>query len=1009
MDTGDDKTLSARNMQPDQEFVLTASDCDTSGITHGKSAKDPSLPSTTPAVVVNVVTHPTAVLCKTVRIGEDGRLRKLPGARIPRGSSVSTRNCTLEEYVVGAFNGGVNQYALPANVMLGEKIELTTKDQVRPGAVDRTAQTMSYVEGPAIVTFDHDPNSIDEGIPDPDALWSVLQKHYPDVFNEGVARGTYFSSGSYIYTQDGRELVGAKGHHTVVAVEDATDLPRFNKALFQRLWLLGWGHIHITADGKMLERTLYDAKVLEPQQPVFAGGAHCLDGLEQRRPPVHIHQGGYLNTKAVPSLESAELEQYQNATEAARRRVKPEAERIRRNYQKREVERLVERGMGEARARSTVESRLGGTLVGDDVLHFAEHGPATVAEVLADPARFDGASLHDPVEPDYGSSSTAMFFANESNGEPVVHSHAHGGRNFILRHDEGSLIARFMAIPVGDLNEVWVRLLIGARLSRDAEDRVLKVIRQQAHISIQVLRDSLKDAKRELARKTNIPNDPGLTLAKWTLEEFYEGGDWLIRTEDGSIWAYTGTHWCRTSETVVTAKVQQVAEERWDAVVACYFAIGRQERPLLASAVSTAFSTLVNLVTVPGDPLRLASPRLPVINIQNGELWLESGGPVLKPHYPKSYLTSCSSITYDPIATAPTFEALVKGMLCEPGGIPFPDQDEMLRHIVELMGYVCQTERNLKVFILIVGPGDNGKTQLVKVIQKIVGLDAIAPNRLSGVDEEGNRFAVARLVGKLAVVDDDADHNYLLPDGFLKKIAEQKAMTGERKFKDEFAFIAQVVPIILTNSWPRSRDMSRGLRTRAQVLHLPRTFYKPTETSPGDPDIQRPDLWEKVHRDELPGVLNLLISGYYRLRARGEFLQPPSAMRAFALWWSEVNVLTRFVNEVGVNMPRDKPGVTTKVLSLIFDCWADENKVQQKFRPALNAMKEKMEELGYRVGHCNKGTAVYGLSVPAKWLQRTIDKCFCSVEDSKLLHDALAQAGVSADGIEDDEWHAFLG
>jgi len=108
-------------------------------------------------------------------------------------------------------------------------------------------------------------------------------------------------------------------------------------------------------------------------------------------------------------------------------------------------------------------------------------------------------------------------------------------------------------------------------------------------------------------------------------------------------------------------------------------------------------------------------------------------------------------------------------------------------------------------------------------------------------------------------------------------------------------------------------------------------------------------------------------------------------------------------------MPRNKPGVTTKVLTLTFGCWADENKVQQKFRPALNTMKEKMEELGYRVGHCNKGTAVYGLSVSDKWLQRTISYGYRSEEDSKLLHDALAQAGEGAGGIEDEEWCAFLG
>ena len=126
--------------------------------------------------------------------------------------------------------------------------------------------------------------------------------------------------------------------------------------------------------------------------------------------------------------------------------------------------------------------------------------------------------------------------------------------------------------------------------------------------------------------------------------------------------------------------------------------------------VASALASLGGRVVIQGDPLRLNSTRPSVINCANGELWLTDEGAQLRPHRPESYLTSCSTIKYDPLAMAPTFETAMRGILSLPGGTPMADQDDMLRHIEELLGYSIQTRRNLKAFVMIVGPGDNGKT-----------------------------------------------------------------------------------------------------------------------------------------------------------------------------------------------------------------------------------------------------------------------------------------------------------
>jgi P4 family phage/plasmid primase-like protien len=302
-----------------------------------------------------------------------------------------------------------------------------------------------------------------------------------------------------------------------------------------------------------------------------------------------------------------------------------------------------------------------------------------------------------------------------------------------------------------------------------------------------------------------------------------------------------------------------------------------------------------------------------------------------------------------------------------------PDQDEMLRHVEELFGYSIQTRRNLKVFVLIVGPGDNGKGTIIKLFVIILGNDAIAFDRLAGVDERGNRFATARLVGKQLLIDDDVDHEYLLPDGLIKKIAEEKPLTAENKFHDPFPFIAQIVLWLLGNSWPRSRDLTRGMQTRSNVLFLPRVFLKPSECGADHPNRQRPELWEKVYTEEMPGVLNRFIDGYYRVAERGGFLPPPSAKCAFDMWLAEANVVSRFVEEACDRIEPEKPGCTTSMLYGAFKEWATANGVQERHRPQQNQMKKRLEEIGLRVKHVGDGTGVFGIRPRQEWTQHLIE------------------------------------
>src|SRR4051794_12097303 len=102
-----------------------------------------------PIVRYQLLSHPSATLVKRIELQADGSFIKKIGGQIPRGATISTRTATLRNYVEEAFDGGVKQYVLPANLELGTAIPISPKEFVVEDGVDRTAATLKYVEGPA--------------------------------------------------------------------------------------------------------------------------------------------------------------------------------------------------------------------------------------------------------------------------------------------------------------------------------------------------------------------------------------------------------------------------------------------------------------------------------------------------------------------------------------------------------------------------------------------------------------------------------------------------------------------------------------------------------------------------------------------------------------------------------------------------------------------------------------------------------------------------------------------
>lgn len=486
-----------------------------------------------------------------------------------------------------------------------------------------------------------------------------------------------------------------------------------------------------------------------------------------------------------------------------------------------------------------------------------------------------------------------------------------------------------------ELNEL-LQEMVNAQLSTMEQNFIIRAIRRATKIPMGELKEALKERSGAAGR-----DDIGVELAQATLRRFFTAvpvvdmrddlretgeeapplGGLLIRAA-GSNWTYRDTHWKRISDDEVGHFIARALLERES-----------EGAPDIGGmAASTAIGQAQQLIraarSIAQDVFSLTKDPLPIINVRNGELWISGKGEVeLRPHRPSSYQLSCLDVVYDPDASCHEYDDALTAIFSKSS-----DVHDMVRHWHEFVGYAIQPKRDLASWWMLHGRGANGKTKLMETVSRLLGPDAVASMRIS--DLSRSQFATSSLVGAMMLLDDDVDRATLLPDGQLKQISEQKAMQGEFKGKDRFRFICRALPVLLCNGYPRTSDTSLGMARRAQVIPLRRQFMG------ADAD---PGLFNRIWRDEMPGVLNRALEGLSRLRERGNFLPPDDCQKAAGVWLQNANPTAGFVAECMTQS--DRASVRRGVLWEEFQEWAAANGYRA---PGRNWFYESLDGLGIR-------------------------------------------------------------
>ena len=376
---------------------------------------------------------------------------------------------------------------------LPDQVQVTTQDKLAklngaaaPDLIARNGNHISYTPGrPALALIDIDtkgmPPSVEALIKEVGGFWAALVTVLPGLADAArvVRRST---SAGISRTDTGEALPSSNGMHVFLHVQDGADIERFLRTLHDRCWLAGFGWHMVGAGGQLLDRSLVDRMVAAPERLVFEG-APVLDpplaqDQESRRPKVV--EGEIIATMDVcPPLTLVGKSELNALKAKSAHDLAPAGAAERQRFVNHHADKLAKaKGFTPGQARRIIERQCDGILLPDVILPWddEEFAGCTVADVLADPARFVGATMADPLEgPDYG--RTKAMVMRRPDGSPWINSFAHGRTVYELKFDAAAVSKAIATATPGEVLDAFVHAVLNADL--DVEEH--ETLRDRVH------------------------------------------------------------------------------------------------------------------------------------------------------------------------------------------------------------------------------------------------------------------------------------------------------------------------------------------------------------------------------------------------------------------------------------------------------------------------------------------------------------------------------------------------
>jgi hypothetical protein len=397
---------------------------------------------------------------------------------------------------------------------LPDEVEVATKRQVNgnpgPNVVARDQEHIQFQFGtPAFTLIDHDtkgmPTEVHTKMTELGGFWPTLLSVLPAL--RGVERVERRSTSAGLFNQEtGVALAASDGMHVYPLLKDGRDGERFLKTLHERCWLKGLGWMIVGAGGQLLDRSIVDRMVGSPERLVFEGAPILEPPLAQdkeSRRPVVIEGEALDAIAACPPLTNLEKAKLRELRAKKCLRLAPEAAKEKDAFINRQAKELAQgAGIDLHRARQTIKRQCEGVLLPDVVLPFdaPEFAGSTVGDVLTDPARFEGATLADPLEGvDYGRCKARVM--RRADGSVWINSFAHGRTAYELKLDAHTARIALERVGKDEVVEAFVQSVLASDLTEDQIEELRNLVHDRSGINKRTLDSRLKGARKEEAAR----------------------------------------------------------------------------------------------------------------------------------------------------------------------------------------------------------------------------------------------------------------------------------------------------------------------------------------------------------------------------------------------------------------------------------------------------------------------------------------------------------------------------
>jgi len=266
------------------------------------------------------------------------------------------------------------------------------------------------------------------------------------------------------------------------------------------------------------------------------------------------------------------------------------------------------------------------------------------------------------------------------------------------------------------------------------------------------------------------------------------------------------------------------------------------------------------------------------INFKNGILNIQTGK--LIPHSDSFGFTSILPYSYDPNAACPRFKKFLAEVM--------EDKEDLQTIILEFMGYgLVQEDPSFgEKALFLSGEGQNGKSVLMDVIERLAGEDNCSNVLMQQFENEQTRYLIRN---KLFNISSESSSGSLHNSAYFKTIVTGEKLVVKKVFAPPFTIKPMAKLILSCNSLPTSKDQTKGLIRRLLIVPF-KVSFEGKNKIPGP--VLRASLYE-----ELPGIFNLAVKAYKEMKKRGEFTFSDSSQEEIEDFKKMNNPLYEWVSE----------------------------------------------------------------------------------------------------------------